>query len=1035
MKDGGRRDNDVPLYAGLVFAILVVAVGLRLWNIAFLQFWEDDYLSLDRALMNLGRMFMVQKFQGPADTIFELQPPLFHAVLHFVLQAAKTESAARSVSLAAGAGAVLGVFFAGRSLFGRPAGLFAALLCALSLFHMEFSRAVKPYSLFLCCSVWALFFFYEALKSGRTGLWAAYALSAAAMLYSGYQGLPAFAAQGVFGAYWFFSQGGERAVGRRRGFIRFAAAMLVVIAAYLPWLEAVFFLRAFLHNPGVDPLAGLNFAFFSKIAAEFYTSVFPCPKPFLAAFLLVVLAGVASRLVQGRAKPFLLLLLWAGAPCLAVLSSQADHRTIVSSRHLVFLFFFLMFMAGSGVEALSTFVCRAIPAGRVRRRAALGAGLAACFALMLPDILAYGAFYRRQLSFDRDFFHWLQQHKNNVSGLDFTGYKRNTKRFAANWALPGLFEPAGSWARPGYRRVHLVENFTTGSQNRTPPSGGLLVEAFRTGIFNTRVEALGLVNRAPLALSPGKGLLYRDEFKTFRFYEDAFAAKNTTLDRELGLLRPARYSKPAAATYAFVLPPGAAVRKLSVTTAAALYKRHPDSRADSFIEVSASRDGKVFHSLGRIAHEDFLDGDGRPKSRPFPFFEEMGFYPECRFTEKTFALGAFAEKAGELFLRIVIHNGVVEGFLNLDEIRLQGEVVSTAPSAPKYSELDFYARNLIRNCRVKTWRQGLSIIGDGVFAFAAPGYGRLAGNGSPANPPADLAAFKSLHPGIAPVYTLKDEKDAPALVFYDPELGAPGVRLSADHPEKRAALAKAPPFAVKSIRLSGRLQAPSLEINGRSLPIGVLAPQGSVLTLNPGGGGLLYFSPDFTDKGFDPDMFFHSLNVVPGDHPDYDGSVTCRAGTDCFFTFAFVSAFPIRELRIKTYPRVYGDAEGIRGARLSYSTDGKTYQRLDELGSDASLTWSRLFRSRFHEVSFDAPVRQVFLRFDMFADKMAEFWSHVRAVDRMYVEVLLDASTLPEITIDKAEFSITLTDSPANDVRVLLDDKPAPIKARVLPEW
>jgi uncharacterized membrane protein len=71
----------------------------------------------------------------------------------------------------------------GRKLVGRQAGLIAALLVAISPYHVWYSQDAKMYALVTGLTLLAMACLLEALRTGRPGWWAGFTLSASLSLY------------------------------------------------------------------------------------------------------------------------------------------------------------------------------------------------------------------------------------------------------------------------------------------------------------------------------------------------------------------------------------------------------------------------------------------------------------------------------------------------------------------------------------------------------------------------------------------------------------------------------------------------------------------------------------------------------------------------------------------------------------------------------------------------------------------------------------------------------------------------------------
>ncbi|MGE4538259.1 MAG: glycosyltransferase family 39 protein [Desulfovibrio sp.] len=1005
--------------------ILAGSLALRLYHVGTPQLWEDDYLNLDRALMDPARLIAIQQYQGPADTIFDFQPPLSYLLVHAALAVSKTTMAARLPSILAGMLSILAIGLLGARTGGPKAGLAAAAMTGLSLFHLDFSRAIKPYALFLCTLSFSLYFLVRCLEAKlarRTAWLTGYAAATAAMLATAYQGVPVVLAEGlcILGLY-VAKKGVFSAADRnwRLGQIVLAADAAVLV--WLPLAPGLLFVREFLENPRVDPWQGLGGTFFANILNGLYYQ--HAVVPLVSTLLLIALALLG--LLVGRRAPVLLLAAVGLFPALAVLSSQSDLRPIVSWRHLVCLFPGLAVFAGSGAAFTADMV-----AGFMAKKLRLGTALlvtaALCAVTMGPGLTRIRDDASRTLSNDRDLFRYLSRLPVTWSGLTFTGYQRNTKTFSARWHLPGRFSSPGDFSGPGYGRTLVVDSYTAPSQRLRAMPRGTLLASWGAGIFKTRVSLAGLPRRAPLLLAPDAdgSAAYGDDFRDWRYYRDAFASRNFTVDTEVGLLRPTRYEKPAMAVWRFDLPPGSAGAVVRASVVAALYKRHADKSADSLLSIAASGDGKTFTPLAVLSHADFLLPDGTPRTQKRRFFEELGFYHECREAVARLDLTPFAA-GGTVYVRVSYAPGVREGFLNVAGLAVTAEF--PAGARPEVNPLAFYAANLARNCAAPAYTPDSHLLGQTAYVFAAPQHPELAARlpgGEVIGAPADLAAFTAAHPDLEPAYVLRDASGTPAVIVHDPALNPDGDAPRFSGADSRAVLEVAgkKPFDVGTAWLWGRIDAPTIAIGATSLRIPVSAPDGTVLRLTPGGKGLLAFSPNFDPPDFIDAPNAHFRNMAAStSYPEYDGGVTCRPGTSCSFDYIIVSGLPMTELRLMTYPRLYGDPDSAGSCRASVSTDGKHFRPLIDFRRSKKSTWSPMFTRHFARLRFDKPATFVTVRFSLFANANAEFWSPTRPIDRMVVEADLDARSLPPVRLRPGAVPLRLTGAPDNNLHLTFD--------------
>jgi hypothetical protein len=120
-----------------VASVLVLAVVVRAWALGAVGFNSDEAVYAGQAA----------SLAGDPDTstlfpIFRAHPLLFQTTLSLVYRLGGGDVAARSLVVVCGVATVLVVYLLGRTLYGRRAGLVAALLLAVMPYHVGVSRQV-----------------------------------------------------------------------------------------------------------------------------------------------------------------------------------------------------------------------------------------------------------------------------------------------------------------------------------------------------------------------------------------------------------------------------------------------------------------------------------------------------------------------------------------------------------------------------------------------------------------------------------------------------------------------------------------------------------------------------------------------------------------------------------------------------------------------------------------------------------------------------------------------------------------------------
>lgn len=208
----------------ILFIILLLAFGLRVWGLDDRNIWWDEGLVAWAARL-------------PAAAIVDWTAHDVHPPLYFLLQrlwwfiVGDGEFVLRFTSVLVGTLGVALIYLLGRTLGGPQAGLLAALFLAISPFAVSWSQEMRMYigaSAAATASLWAALRYWQ---TSRWRYWALYVLATAAGLWLLYLSVSVLIiANLAFVVVW---------IGRRlrwRAVLRWAAAQVAVLALYAPWL-------------------------------------------------------------------------------------------------------------------------------------------------------------------------------------------------------------------------------------------------------------------------------------------------------------------------------------------------------------------------------------------------------------------------------------------------------------------------------------------------------------------------------------------------------------------------------------------------------------------------------------------------------------------------------------------------------------------------------------------------------------------------------------------------------------------------------
>ena len=235
-KTGILRNRSTLIAIALIVGIVLLALGLRLYNLNAQSLWYDEGFSVYLSQKNPGEIV--------SQTAADIQPPLYYLMLHGWMKLFGTdEPAVRGLSVLFGVLAVPLIYSAARHLFHRHlAGLLAALLLTVSPLHIWYGQETRMYTLLVfLCLLSSYFLLLLASRSrqernpgvwGDLPLWLAYTLTSVAAIYTHYFALFVLAFQAIYLLIVWWVQGYRPA----RLALGGLASGVAIVVAYLPWL-------------------------------------------------------------------------------------------------------------------------------------------------------------------------------------------------------------------------------------------------------------------------------------------------------------------------------------------------------------------------------------------------------------------------------------------------------------------------------------------------------------------------------------------------------------------------------------------------------------------------------------------------------------------------------------------------------------------------------------------------------------------------------------------------------------------------------
>jgi mannosyltransferase len=209
---------------GAVLVVLIAISAYMRTRYISGQFWMDEALSVGISSHSLAAIPGVLRHDG--------SPPLYYLLLHVWMSIfGSSESATHAMSLLFALLTIPAAMWAGWSLFGKRAGVMAAILFAFSSFLTDYSQETRMYALMGLLGLLATAAFLHAFVFRRRKYLILFAICQALMLYTHAWGI-FFGAGAVLALIPAFVVSDDR-----RGLVRDAVFAFVGAGIlFLPWL-------------------------------------------------------------------------------------------------------------------------------------------------------------------------------------------------------------------------------------------------------------------------------------------------------------------------------------------------------------------------------------------------------------------------------------------------------------------------------------------------------------------------------------------------------------------------------------------------------------------------------------------------------------------------------------------------------------------------------------------------------------------------------------------------------------------------------
>lgn len=162
-------------YKFIFFLCIIILFGalLRLDRLGDRSFWSDEIWQIEVARHTSDiKTVIIPPLPSGVNQYSRAEPRLSHFIIyHFMRKFGENEFIVRFPSVIVGILSIVFIAVVGNLVFGYKEGLVAALLLAISPYHIYYSQEARPYALLVLFSLCSLYFFYKLLFSDSIKWW------------------------------------------------------------------------------------------------------------------------------------------------------------------------------------------------------------------------------------------------------------------------------------------------------------------------------------------------------------------------------------------------------------------------------------------------------------------------------------------------------------------------------------------------------------------------------------------------------------------------------------------------------------------------------------------------------------------------------------------------------------------------------------------------------------------------------------------------------------------------------------------------
>ena len=337
----------------ILCALVLLGAFLRTYKLGRQSLWYDESCSVNVASASLPDII-----SGRAK---DMNPPFYFILLHFWIKLFdQGEVPLRLLGAIFGVLTIVFAYILGRRLIGAKGAVYAVFLLAVSPWHIYLAQEARVYT--LLAMLWAASFYFLARcfdAEDNLPFWAGYVITTFFCIYSHYYSFFLIFTQALLAV----------SFARERGvfFKRFLISVLIVAAAYLPWMPVFLSQLGTRGTPLFSWVQGLfGFPVYCVVGRTLVWKGAGLPAVALASILIMLFFWApvtrgffALRKAKDRFS-FRLVLLWILVPLFIAVAVSVLRTPLITERYLIIIGLPVLLLAGLGLSSISNKYLRAL---------------------------------------------------------------------------------------------------------------------------------------------------------------------------------------------------------------------------------------------------------------------------------------------------------------------------------------------------------------------------------------------------------------------------------------------------------------------------------------------------------------------------------------------------------------------------------------------------------------------------------------------------------------------------------------------------